>query len=302
MRDDDIDEILDTAYESDDPDEIAELVERALELDPYNTEALLMKADLTEDDEERLSILDQALEEARRHFRENGLSDDDILEEEAGLVYLGLLQRAAFTSFALERDDRSLELVEELLRYDYEDRSLAKTLYYRILLEREEWSLVLADTKKETSHDLGWAYAGMIASFMLSDVKSEKNDALLEKLNKMLWDAVRMAPNVPFYMLGYIPDPVDESDLEEDNFHFGLLFEGIWSISLDMLNWFSKAVILFGLLSGRFGEECEDMEEILASLGGAIDYEELTRYLANAPEDDEAILNALTAGKYPKSF
>jgi len=302
MRYDDINdvyEILDMAYESDDEEEIAELVERALSLEPDNPEALLLRADLIEDDEERLPILERALEEAKRYFEEEGLSGGDILEDETGLVYLGLLQRTAFTLFALERDDRSLELVEELLSYDHEDKAAAKALYYRILLEREVWSRVLEETMKETTRGLGWAYARMIASFMLS---GGKKDALLEKLNKMLWDAVRMAPNVPFYMLGYIPDPVDDSESEGDDFHFGLLFEDIWSVSREMLNWFSKAVILFGLLSGRFGDESKDMEEILAALNGASDYEELTRSLTGAPEDDKTILNALTAGNYPTKF
>ena len=302
MRYDDINdvyEILDMAYESDDEEEIAELVERALSLEPDNPEALLLRADLIEDDEERLPILERALEEAKRYFEEEGLSGGDILEDETGLVYLGLLQRTAFTLFALERDDRSLELVEELLSYDHEDKAAAKALYYRILLEREVWSRVLEETMKETTRGLGWAYARMIASFMLS---GGKKDALLEKLNKMLWDAVRMAPNVPFYMLGYIPDPIDDSESEGDDFHFGLLFEDIWSVSREMLNWFSKAVILFGLLSGRFGDESKDMEEILAALNGASDYEELTRSLTGAPEDDKTILNALTAGNYPTKF
>ena len=299
MNNDDIYELLERAYESDDPGEVAELVERVLEFSPDNPEALLLKSDLIEDDEERLPILERALKESKRCLEEEGLSGNDILEDTVGLTYLGLLQRAAFTFFTLERDDRSLELVEELLRYDHEDKAMAKTLYYRILLEREEWSRVLEDTMKETARGLGWAYAKVIASFMLSDVTSEKNGASLEKLNKMLWATMRMAPNVPFYMLGYIPDPVDESELEEDDFHFGLLFEDVWSISREMLNWFSKAVILFGLLSGRFGEESGDMEEILAALGGTSDYEELTLSLAGASEDDKTILDALAAGNYP---
>ncbi|MCL2010269.1 MAG: hypothetical protein FWG71_06945 [Synergistaceae bacterium] len=299
MSGDDIYEILDRAYESEDAGEVAELVERALELEPGNPEALLLKADLIEDDEERLPILEQALEEARRYFEDEGLSGGDVLEDAMGPVYLGLLQRAAFTFFAAERDDRSLELVEELLLYDHEDQATAKTLYYRILLEREEWARVLEETMKETTRDLGWAYARMVASFMLSGVKSEKNGAALGKLNKMLWDAVRMGPNVPFYMLGYIPDPVGESELEEDDFHFALLFEDVWSASREMLNWFSKAAILFGLLSGRFGEESKDMEELLSALGGVSDYEELTRGLAGASSDDKTILDALAAGNYP---
>ena len=180
---------------------------------------------------------------------------------------------------------------------------MAKTLYYRILLEQEEWARALEETMCEPSRGLGWAYARIVATFMLAGGKGKVKEArekAREKngknLNKMLWDAVRMAPNVPFYMLGYMPDPVDES--EDENFHFSLLFEDVLSVSRDLLNWFSKGTILFGLLTGRFGEESDDMREILATLGGAADYKELASHLEDA--SDVTVLDALAAGNHPR--
>ncbi|MDR1622702.1 MAG: hypothetical protein LBS00_10045 [Synergistaceae bacterium] len=291
----DIYELLDKAYESEDADEIEELIERALALDPNNPEALLFKSDLIEEDGERLPVLEKAVEEARRHFQEEGLSGEEILEDEMVLVYLGLLQRMAYTLFFLERDDSALELVEELLRYDHEDLSQAKTLYYRILLDQEEWGRVLEETMQETVRGLGWAYARVIATFMLSNGKGKNKKKQPDGLNKMLWDAVRMAPNVPFYMLGYIPDPVDES--EDEDYHFAVLFENAWLPSHDLINWFSKATILFGLLTNRFGRENDDMREILDALGGTADYEALASQAANS--SDERILETLALGNYP---
>ena len=151
---------------------------------------------------------------------------------------------------------------------------------------------------KDTVRTLGWAYSRMIATFMLSKDRNAANGSL-SNVNRMLWDAVRMAPNAPFYMLGYIPDPVDESEAEGEDFHFSMLFESVWSVSRELLNWFSKATILFGLLSGRFGRESDDMEEILASLGGAEDYEALKRNLVGKADDDKAILDALSSGPWP---
>jgi tetratricopeptide (TPR) repeat protein len=303
MNRDDVYELLDKAYDSEDVDEVADLVERALELEPDNPEALMFKADLLEDDEERLFVLERAMEEAKRYFLEEELSDEDILEDEIGLVYLGLLQRTAYTLFSLGEDERSLALVEELLGYDQADLAMGKILYYRILLEREEWARVLEATLQETTRNLAWAYARVIATFMLSDgkkdVKNGKNskEAKNDKsLNRMLWDAVRMAPNVPFYMLGYLPDPIDET--EDENFHFAILFEDIWSVSRNLLNWFSKGTILFGLSTGRFGQEAESMKEILGALDGSADYEDLTLRMRGV-SDDEKVLEALTAGGYP---
>ncbi|MDR3230309.1 MAG: hypothetical protein LBT65_02620 [Synergistaceae bacterium] len=291
---DDIYEILDRAYESEDDDEVAELVERALALDPDNPEALLLKADIVEDEEEKLSLLEKALAVVRLYFAEEEISGDDVLEDEMGPVYLGLLQRAAYLFFFMERDDDALSMAEEFLRYECENRENVKDLYYCILLDREEWSRVLEETMKDVERTLGWAYARMIATFMLSKDKKNAN------VGKMLWDAVRMAPNVPFYMMGYIPDPVDESEAESDDYHFSVLFENIWSISRELLNWFSSATILFGLLSRRFGREKDDMREILDALGGGADYEDLSRRLPD-DADDRTILAALAEGGYPKT-
>ncbi|MDR2175412.1 MAG: hypothetical protein LBO82_05685 [Synergistaceae bacterium] len=318
-RREDIYEILGRAFESEDDREIEELTAQVLAVDPDNPEALLLRADIIdENEEERLFLLEKARGELERYFQEKGLSGEDIFEDEEGLgfVYIAVLQRIAYTLFTLEEDDRSLEVVRELLRYDPEDYALAKTLYYRIYLEREDWTHILEETMKETNRDLGWAYSRTIATFMLSAGGREKSagkkdaektgsfvrEGSLEKVDKMLWDAVRMAPNAPFYMLGYTPDPVDDSEEEEDVFHFGILYEGVWVNSRELLNWFSRATILFGLLTGRFGEESGDMEEILDALGGTTDYEDLTRKLADAPRDDETVLRVLAEGSYPAAY
>ena len=92
---------------------------------------------------------------------------------------------------------------------------------------------------------------------------------------------------------------MDDSEEEEETFHFGILYEGIWVNSVELLNWFSKATILFGLLNERFGEESGDMKEILDTLDWSADYAELTRILADAPRDDAVVLRALADGNYP---
>ena len=63
------------------------------------------------------------------------------------------------------------------------------------------------------------------------------------------------------------------------DFHFSLLFADVWSFSLDLLNWFSRGVILFGLLSGRFGEKAEEILEILRSLGRGEEYDKMEAFL-----------------------
>ena len=288
MNEHNIDDLLNRAYETDDWDETERLVKQALKLCPDHPEALLLQADLTEDDEEKLPILQKALASAQRYLEEQEIEKDDILEDDAGIVYLALLQRTAFTLFALSDYEGAMKLVEELMEYDHEELAgVTRALFYRILLEQSAWAQVLEETMQDINRDLAWAYARTIATFMLSREKGPENAATL------LWDAMRMAPNVPFYMLGYFPEPVEESD--EEDFHIALLFEGIWSVSRELLNWFSRATILFGLLSNRFGDETEDMKEILDALSGLREYQEFEKRLEATKLNDEEILSLLSA-------
>ena len=280
----DADELLDRAYESEDEAEVEALVERALELEPDNPEALLLRADLTDDDEERLSILRGALEAVRVVLKDMEVEPEDFAEDELGLVYLALLQRAAFTFFSVGEDEEALHAAEDLLRYDLEDNGASRNLYYRILVEKGEWQRILDETEQDVDHQLGWAYSRLAAAFMLGDRPAAA---------RMFWDAVIMSPNVPFYMLGYFPEPEGESEAEEEDFNFATLYADVWNASRDLLNWFSRGVILFGLLSGRFGEEQDSMLEILTSLGGRAEYDKMSALIMDS--DDAAIIETLAA-------
>ena len=288
MNEQDVDELLERAYESEDPVEVEELVDRALMLEPDNPEALLLRADLTEDDGERLATLERAIRTTRLLLDEERIEEEELAEDELGSIYLALLQRAAFTLFSLGDDARALETAEELLRYDLEDQGAVRSLYYRILIEQQEWSRILSETMQDEDHQLGWAYARLCAAFMLSP------EGNLTRAAQMFWDALILSPNAPFYMLGYFAEPVDGADgSEEEDFHFGLLYSDVWSISRDLLNWFSRGVILFGLLTGRFGEESGDMLEILGALGGREEYDRMDALLGE--RDDDAVIEALAA-------
>ena len=291
-----VEALLDRAYESEDEEEIADLVEQALELDPEDPEALLFLADLTEDDAERMSILSSTIEAVRAVLAQRGVEEEAFAEDELGTVYLALLQRAAFTLFSMGDDDGALAMAEELSRHDLEDEGASRDLYYRILIEKEEWLRVLTEAMEDQDHQLGWAWGRAIAGFMQAQGAQGRETAA-----RMFWDAVLLSPNVPFYILGYLPEP-EEGTPEEDDFIFACLWSDAFTFSRELLNWASRGTILFGLLSGRFDSvpvdglpegEFESMLEILRSLGGEEEYERMTALIHGG--DDVEIIEALAA-------
>ncbi|MBQ3654039.1 MAG: hypothetical protein II954_06455, partial [Synergistaceae bacterium] len=113
----------------------------------------------------------------------------------------------------------------------------------------------------------------------------------------MFWDALILAPDVPFYMLGYLPEP-DETDGEEaqENFDFAVMYYDTISVSEEFLRWFTRGVILFGLLSQRFDEkEREYLLDVLDTLGGYEEYERMSSIILES--DDAAIIEMLAANK-----
>ena len=287
-----IESLLDRAYESGDEEEIGALVDQVLTLEPDNPEALLLKADLTEDEEERLDILSNTAEAVRAALNEMEVEEEDFEADELGMVYLALRQRMAFTLLSLGDGEGALAAAEELLRHDLDDEGATRNLYYRILIERGDWSRIIEETLQDEDHQLGWAWARVAAAFML------RQDGNAETAARMFWEALAMGPNVPFYMLGYMDEPGEGSGEEED-FNFAILYEDVWNLSRDLLNWFSRGVLLFGLLSGRFddpGEEgvgSEEILKILDSLGGREEYDRVAPLIRG--DDDLEIIETLAA-------
>ena len=85
-------------------------------------------------------------------LREEGIPEEDFAEDELGTVYLALLQRAAFTLFSLEDDERSFEIVQELMRHNLDDQGSVRSLYYRIRIQR-----TLPNTKKWRRNSIWYA-------------------------------------------------------------------------------------------------------------------------------------------------
>ena len=262
------------------------IVEQILELNPDQTEALILKADNTNQESKRVKILEHALKSVKN------ISDPD----EAQMLELLIYKRLEYTLYSIGKYDEALNACMKILEApekiynELEEDGGTKRLYYRLLIERHEWQRILTETMQDDSeHTPVWAYSRLIAAFMISHDR--------KICSRMFWDALILSPEIPFYMLGYNPEPGDnESPEVYYAFNFAVIYYDILSISDDFRDFFTRGVILFGLLSNRFdGRERDYMLDVLDALGGWDEYEKMSRILLE--NDDRAIIEALAAHK-----
>ncbi len=267
------------------------IVEQILEINPDQTEALIIKADNTKQDSKRAKILEHAL----RSVEKNRDSDDD-----SQLVELLIYKRLGITLYSMGRYNEALEACEKILAApeeiysELEEDNGTKTIYYRLLIERREWQRILTESMKDDEHIPAWAYARLIAAFMISPDSDRKRRVCAN----MFWDALILSPEIPFYMLGYNPEPDDNEPPEIYRaFNFALIYYDILLISEEFRDFFTRGVVLFGLLSNRFdAKEREYMLDVIDALGGYEEYEKMSRILFSE-NDDAAIIEALAAHK-----
>lgn len=282
-----IEQLLTMAMNSESEARTLAIIEQILELDPDQPEALILKADNTDQDDKRMKILEHAL---------RGLYKYPNLDERL-LLELFIYKRMELTLYSLGRHDEAFEVCEKVLQApedlyaELEEDNGTKILYYRLLIERREWQRILTESLSDSEHIPAWAYARLVAAFMIS-----RGDRRL--CSRMFWDALIISPDIPFYMLGYYPEPGDNEGPEVYRaFNFALIYYDIVSVSDEFRDFFTRGVILFGLLSNRFdAKEREYMLDVLDALGGYDEYEKMSRVLFSE-NDDAAIIEALAAHK-----
>lgn len=286
-----VDQLLNMAYTTTSIARTAAIARQILEISPDNTEALVMLADTTEDANTRTSILSRAL---------SSLNDPDKCPpEDRDILTFTINYRLAYTYFMDNLPEKSLSCCEEALRVSSladdseaaESEDDMRSLYYRVLIELKAWGRILADTLKDDNHTLSWGYSRLVAAWMSAPGENRNVCA------NMFWDVLMIAPEVPFYMLGYLPEPDDDADDEEqEEFRFSLMYYDVLSVSDDFYNWFTRGTVLFGLLTNRFdGREREYMLDVLDTLGGYEEFERMSGILIEA--DDMSVIETLAANK-----
>ena len=280
MYDERISRLLNDAWDSPTSSKALSLARKVLAISPANTEALIIIADNTDNDAERKNTLLRALE---------SLDDENNYQpgEKEDLSF-SVNYRLAYTHFIMKNFPAMLEACEVALNAldDPDNEEDIASLYYRALIGLGQWQKILALTMKDETHGLAWGYSRLTAAWMTGGSRA--------LCASMFWDALIIAPDVPFYMLGYYSEPDDGED--HDDFDFALMYYDIVNISDDFREWFTRGTALFGLLTNRFdGREREYMLDVLDTVGGYDDYERMSSILLEA--DDESVIETLAANK-----
>jgi tetratricopeptide (TPR) repeat protein len=289
----DINELLESAYESDSQEEIKVITKKILEHNPNHPEALLLLADTLEDEEEQLTLLNRAYKIAKNEFyAEFGAGEEEeALDSDSGIVYAGIIQRMIIPLSDSGKIEEAFKLAQDLRTLDPENQVQSHSLYYYMLLKKKDFSRVLEETMKDSIRSLAWAWSRFIAVYMLSGEcsSSEKN----------FWEAIQMGPDVPFYMFGNFEEPNGNTEEDEEDFSFSLLFsEHVACNSEDLAAYVLSKANFFGLLSNRITDkDIDDYDvamEILRNSGLMDNYLKLLDELDGKSYPDESIIKMIS--------
>lgn len=287
-----IEELLDEAYSTDDPEEMESLAREVLELEEDNVEALILLADTLDYSEEKIELLEKAKDLLAEEMEAIDFdSVENILDDDYGMLYIAVMQRLGFALLSEGRNEEALDIANEINSLDPEEETLGKTLLYRVLLEMGRDGEVLEEALRDKDPGPAAAHSKAIAAFRLSGPDRASYRAL--------WEAFSSAPSVPFFILGYLDEPEEESEELEEDYNFALLFEDIWSSDHELLNWLTRGTILLGLTAGLFPSETAEKMMVLADALHIADYAEDAMIKAESREDwgllsrEEKVLAAL---------
>ncbi|MBQ9419448.1 MAG: hypothetical protein IJU31_03625 [Synergistaceae bacterium] len=289
-----IDQLLSMLWSSKSKTRTKAIADQILEINPHRVEALIIKSDTCDNARDMAKFLEKALSALK--------APKNFAPDDRNLLFLTINQRLAWCYMTVGQSDKAFKACETAVKfmeehagdeslYDEKNNTLVKALYYRLLIDRKEWQKILSEAMRDSDITLARAYAKLIAAWCMSKEKARSVCASL------FWDVLTIAPDVPFYMFGYFEEPDENAEPEADeDFNFALMYYDVIKVSQEFYDWFTRGVILFGLLSGRFDEREEEyMIDALDSLGGFDEYERMKNILVET--EDSIVIETLAANK-----
>ena len=275
-------------------EELREIGEQLLELDPaspYGKFAVWQAMDYDES-LENMDLLGDALDKIRAVV--DAKTTPPVIDEDRDAqMYCEMLTQMGFSKLAQEKTEDALEAARELANFDDEGYYPGRTLLYRCMLDLGMYNDILDALAKDPLESVAGEHARAIAMMETDADAGEIRDAVNY--------AISLAPDVPFLILG-IWDMPEEEEIEEDmedtvNYAAALMVP--WCADDKRLAILSAPTFLFGYLTNRLDDPKEikvlldgyEVAEVMADVKDA--KKRIEDMEAEAKDPDEIDSNAL---------
>lgn len=290
------DELLDKLDEAQTAEEIKELGQQLLTLDPNDPQGKLALWQAMEDEEavENLDLLSEALDTIRAvvEAKDNPGAIDEDRDSEA---YAAIMMNLGASLVAAGRLDEAYKIAQELADFDDEGIYPGRTLLYRCMLDLGLYDEILAKLEADPIESVIGEHARAIALLELGRDRLEVLDAINY--------ATSLSPDVPFYVLGMWDMPESDDDIDDDDLDAisdaRCLLEP-WSKTDERLAALGATAFLFGYLTDRIDDQKEmDILKEGYKENGILDKVEAARKEIEAMEkkgDDLEEIDAVAIG------
>ena len=258
-----LEELFQELYDSQDVAVAEDIAKKILVLDPDNPEALFVLADGAEEYEAQAALLRRCVEETKRRMAQASPEEAESLED----LLFEAMRNLGWSLLLDEKAGEALALAEEMLAFDGWDPSWGRGIRFGGLLAQGKFAETLEESLKAESGDLFAAHARAVATLELAGPGADAYRAV--------WDAFRVAPDLPFFVLEYWDAPEEEDEEFLDDYNGALFLQLYWTESEERIMVLSTATVFFGYLTDRLPDEVK--EEVLANLRESPMFAELER-------------------------
>ena len=247
------DELLDKLDEAQTAEEIKELGQQLLTLDPNDAQGKLALWQAMDDEEafENMDMLAEALDTIRAVVEAKeapGAIDEDRDSE----AYAAIMMNLGGSLVAAGKTEEAYKIAQELAGFDDEGLFPGRMLLYRCMLELGLYEDILKQLDEDPLETVVGEHARAIAMLELGRDRLEVLDAINY--------AISLAPDVPFFVLGMWDMPEFDDDVDEDDidtiYDARCLIEP-WSKTDERLAALGAPTFLFGYLTDRIDDQKE---------------------------------------------
>lgn len=246
-------ELLDKLDEAQTTEEIKELGQQLLTLDPNDPQGKLAIWQAMDDEEaiENLDLLSEALDTIRAvvEAKENPGAIDEDRDSEA---YASIMMNLGASLVAVGKLEEAYKIAQELANFDDEGIFPGRTLLYRCMLDLGMYEEILQKLEEDPIESILGEHARAIALLELGHDRLEVLDAINY--------ATSLSPDVPFFVLGMWDMLESDEDVDEDDLDAisdaRCLIEP-WSKSDERLAALGATAFLFGYLTDRIDDKKE---------------------------------------------